>query len=207
MYRTYQEVRRRCSKNVKEENVPIAHDETLPSPFLAKDIVNKKFILTDMCTVDLVIGSHDTCRAADSHRELEGKHIDFAQRTVRDDTIHGHPLVLLVITNEMLQGGCDALVLHGLAKMACQGTGKNSIFGERLESSSAQWRSLDVNGGTQDDVRAFGDGFLAHQFTDFCQQLGIPCRPECGCAREARGWDTIEEASATNAVGTIRHAQ
>lgn len=160
-----------------------------------------------MRTIDLVIGSHDTSRAANPHRELKGQEIDLTQRTVCDDTVHGHPLVLLVITNEMLQRGRDALVLHGLAEMSRQSARKDSIFGEGLEATSAQRRPLDVDGGAQDNVRAFGDGFLAHQLAYFFQQLGIPGSPECGGTRKARGWNPVEEASTTDAVGTIRHAQ
>lgn len=90
-----------------------------------------------MRAVDLVISGHDTSRATNTHSQLEGHQINLAESTVRDNAIHSHALMLLIIADKMLQGSRNSLLLHALAEMARQRTRQNSIFGEGLEAPSA----------------------------------------------------------------------
>ena len=111
--------------------------------------------------------------------------------------------MFLVITDEMLQGSSDALLLDTIAVMAGKSAREDAVFGEGFKPAPAERRPLGVDRWTQDDVRALCYGLVGHQLADFVQELGVPGCAEGGGAGETCCWDAVEEAGAADAVGAV----
>lgn len=111
--------------------------------------------------------------------------------------------MFLVITQEMLNTSLDTRALNAAHKSSSAQTSEEGVLANRLEATSAEGRTLHVDGRAEDDVGALGDGFAAHGLAGFFEQFLVKGRAEGGSAGEAGGWDAVEEFGAADAVGTV----
>jgi hypothetical protein len=111
--------------------------------------------------IDLVIRSHDRCRVAAPCREHERQEIDLPQRTWSDNGIHRHSLMFLIVANKVLDSSAYVLVLEAIDVACCKHAGQERVLGVRLESSTAQWPSLDVNRWPEDNMGSLCSSLIA----------------------------------------------
>jgi hypothetical protein len=77
--------------------------------------------------------------------------------------------VFLVIANQMLQRRNHTKIFHASAVAGRRKARENRVFGKRLESSSTQRTSLDIDRGTQQNVCALGFAFCGEKAAKFKQ--------------------------------------
>mmetsp|Transcript_69662 Transcript_69662/g.181219 ORF Transcript_69662/g.181219 Transcript_69662/m.181219 type:complete len:321 (-) Transcript_69662:67-1029(-) len=92
---------------------PVADDEALEVERVAEEGLQQLAVLASVLAVDLVVGAHDRCRTRLKCR-LEHRQVDLVLGAVADLHIHGLPVDLLVVVQEVLHTSDDAMVLDGL---------------------------------------------------------------------------------------------
>lgn len=117
-------------------------------------------MLTSMNTINLIIRRHKTPRGTNLQRQLKRQQVDLTHRAGSHHTIHRHALMLLVITDKVLQRRRHAPILNTLTVVPRKGAREDAILRERLEPAAAKRGALDVDGWAEDDVRAFRDGLV-----------------------------------------------
>lgn len=90
--------------------------------------------------------------------------------------------------------------------MAGEDTRKDRVLGVRLEATTAQGPSLDVDCRSEKNVGALCVSFVRQQPAYALNQVDVE-----GCANGRAAWQTcgrcaVEEMGATNAIGTVREA-
>lgn len=140
--------------------VPITHDQSVVLPLFAQDVVEELLVLRNVGAVDLVVRGHVCPGLAELLGDLERTEVDLSESSLRDDRVLAHSLVLLVVTDKVLDGGTDALALQTVDVGGSDRTGKRGVFGKGLESSTTKRRSLDVDcrGKKTDGVSRLGLG-------------------------------------------------
>ncbi|KAJ6443523.1 cell wall protein [Purpureocillium lavendulum] len=186
---------------------PVAHDEAVPAPLLAQHGVEVLGVLAAHGAVDAVVGRHEGAGAGVADGELEGQGVDLAQGALGDDGLDAHALVLLVVAEEVLDGGLDAGALDTADEGGGAEAGQEGVLADGLEAAAAEGRALHVDGRAKDDVGALRDGFGAHGPAGLFEQLLVEGGAQGGAAREAGGRHAVEELCAADAVGAVGQAQ
>lgn len=190
---------------------PVGHDRPREAPLLAQDLGEQPGVLRGGDAVDLVVGAHHGGGVRLGHHALEGRQVDLAQRPLVDLGAHPHPVRLLVVGREVLEGRADA---HGLltAHVRCsEDAGQQRVLGVVLEVAAAQRRSLDVDAGPEDHLHTERPRLLTDGRADPLGHRRVPAAPhghgwrEAG-RREAAGQTQVVrraglEADAVGAVG------
>lgn len=84
-----------------------------------------------------------------------------------------HPLVLLIVTDKVLDGSTNSLALKTVDVGSGNLTRVGRVFRERFESSTTEGRSLDVDGRGKEADCVSGLGLFGQQFTSlFGKGLG-----------------------------------
>ncbi|KAI9150404.1 hypothetical protein HJFPF1_10170 [Paramyrothecium foliicola] len=186
---------------------PVAHDQAVPAPLLAQHLVDVLGVLAAVGAVDAVVGSHEGARLRVAHGQLEGQGVDLAEGALGDDALDAHPAVLLVVAQEVLDGGLDAGALDAADKGGGAEAGQEGVLADGLKAAAAEGRALHVDGRAEDGVGTLSDGLLTHLTASLLEEILVEGRAEAGTAGEARSGDAVEELGASDAVGTVRQAQ
>lgn len=187
--------------------VPVAHDQALPPPLLAQQLVQQPLVVAAKGAVDAVVARHEAARPAVPHGQLERLEINLAQGAVGDDGVGGVALVLLVVAHKVLDGGLDAGGLDAVDQGGRAQPREHGVLAQGLEATAAQGRALHVDGGAQDDVGALGLGLVAHLGACFAQQGQVEGGAQGGPAWEAGGFGAVKELGSSHAVGAVRETQ
>ena len=112
----------------------------------------------------------------------------------------------------MLGAGCGTRGLDSFDEAGGHAPGQDRVFGEVLEVTPAQRRTLDVEAGTEQDVDTEASRFQPQRLTHVARQLRVPRGRDCGGRREAGRFLGLRDSQvisvpelATNAVGTVAH--
>lgn len=90
-----------------------------------------------MHTVDFIVSRHDRTWLSHFDGNHEWEKIYLSQRSLGDYGTDCHPLVFLVIADEMLKSGNNSFLLNTLTVVTRQNTREKRILGVRFEAPSA----------------------------------------------------------------------
>ena len=128
---------------------PVGNHSTIEFPFTLQDIVQQILIGAHMLILIEVIRSHNGPRLALEHGGLEGRQIDFVERTVVDNHICCVAIHFLIVEGIMLHASSHAIALHpfhiGDHHLSCE----IRVFTHILEISSIERCAVDVHAGTK----------------------------------------------------------
>ena len=100
--------------------LPVAHEESVPPPFVPEYVFQNASVFRDVFAVDSVVGSHDRFWVAEPRREHERQEIDFSQRTLSNDGIDCHTFMFLIVTNKMLDSSAYMFILEPIDVACCK---------------------------------------------------------------------------------------
>jgi hypothetical protein len=89
------------SRGDRVGSTPVAHDQTVPAPFSAQDLLQKESLRVCVMSVHLVVCSHDGARFGFLDGNLERLQVDLPQCPFADDLVDAETLRLLLIRYEM----------------------------------------------------------------------------------------------------------
>jgi hypothetical protein len=81
---------------------------------------------------------------------LEWSKVNLSKSSLGNDRVFSHSLVLLVVTDKVLNGSTDALPLKSVDVRCSDQTGKSGVFRKGFESSTSEGRSLDIDRRSQE---------------------------------------------------------
>lgn len=120
---------------------PITHHETIPTPFLTKNILNQKVMSRAERPIDLVISSHNRPRVTITNSNLERLQRNFAQSSVRNLLIDEEASRFLVICGKMLNTSANTCILETIDELTGDFAGQVGIFAVGFEVAAAEWCS------------------------------------------------------------------
>ena len=191
---------------------PVGDDHAVESPLGAQDVGEKVLIFVGIRAVDEVVGAHDRPRLRGSAHDLEASQVDLAHRALIHDGIRRHAAQLLGVDGEVLGAGGGPRRLDSFDESGRHAPGENRVFGEVLEVTPAQGRTLDVEAGAEQDVDAEASGLQPQRLAHVARELGVPGGRERGGRREAGRLLGFGDAQvigvaelAAHAVGPVAH--
>lgn len=155
--------------------VPVAHDQTLPAPFLPEHLIEILGVLAARHAIDAIVRRHKRTGLGVPNSNLEGQRVNLTQRPLGDDALHRHAPVLLIIAQEVLDGGLDSGALDATDESRGTKASEEGIFANGLESSSTERGALHVDSRAEDHMGTLGDGLLAHHLTCLFEQRLVEC--------------------------------
>ena len=88
----------------------------------------------------------------------------------------------------MFDARARAVLLQAVDVGRGHGAAVEGVFGVAFKVAPGVGGAVDVDGGSEQDVRAFGLDFLGQQFADFLNQFGVPgCAEGRAAGRTGRG--------------------
>ena len=135
---------------------PVRDHGTLEAPLVAQHLGEQPVVLRGGDAVDPVVRAHHGPRLLAPHDPLEGGKVDLAQRALVDLGAHRHPVGLLVVRGEVLEGRADPGRLQAAHPRGAELAGQQRVLGEVLEVATAQRRALDVDARAEQRRRRRG---------------------------------------------------
>ena len=169
---------------------PVGHDQAVVAPLALDDLVVDVVLLGGRDPVDVVVGRHHRPRVGLVDRDLERQQVELAQGGLVDHAVHGVPLGLGLVGDEVLQAGADAAALQPADVRRGELAGQQRVLGVRLEEPAAQRRAVQVDGRAEHDVDLLGHRLLGEQPADLVGGVLAPRRREqrrVGEQRDRRG--------------------
>ena len=120
------------------DRTPVGDDQPVEPPLLAQDGGQQPRVLRGVDPVDPVVRAHDRPRLGGGDDPLERRKVDLAQGAFVDVGRDRHPVGLLVVRGEVLQGRAHPLRLDALHDGGGQLAGEVRVLGEVLEVAAAQ---------------------------------------------------------------------
>mmetsp|Transcript_25204 Transcript_25204/g.72635 ORF Transcript_25204/g.72635 Transcript_25204/m.72635 type:complete len:489 (+) Transcript_25204:1274-2740(+) len=186
---------------------PITNCVPLEAEVLAQELRQQVVVLAGMMAIDLVVGAHHRARAGFKSR-LEYGHVDLVLRPLADDRRHRLPVDFLVVVQPVLDGGDDALILHGLDVRPDQLAAQKGVLPRKsLEPPAGQCRSGHLNIWAQQDVRALEHELLRHRRRVPPGGLRIEGRRHGQQSRELGGRAGEALLIGVEALGAVVHLQ
>ncbi len=184
---------------------PVGHHDSLEAPLLLQHADEQVPILTARFPAEPVVGGHNHAHTRLPDRRFEGRQVDLAQRALVHLDVDRHPLELLVVADEVLDGATDPPALHALHIGHRHGRAQNWVLGEALEAAATNRVPMDVDRGGQEDTGTLVERFVAEHLADQPHQVRIPGRAERGRRRQA-GRD-VSPPTSSRTVGPIGHME
>ena len=97
-------------------SAPVRHHISVKSPFVSQHIREHLLILTQICTIEHIIGIHDRPRFFFFHHALKSRKIDLPHSPFIHLGRTGHTVILLIIGHEMLRAGSHMFALYTVDK-------------------------------------------------------------------------------------------
>ena len=190
---------------------PVGDDHAVEGPVAFQNVVQQIPVVTAMLSLIFIIGAHDGPCTALLDSCLEGREVDFVQRTVVDRDIDAVAVRLLIIEREMLHADGNAVLLHLLDVGNDHPRGEVGILAHVLEIAAVERRAVDVHAGSQQDVLLAVARLLADGFAIQRRHFGVPRRGEARQRRESRAGVVgpaglipfVPQDLGTDAVGTV----
>ena len=159
---------------------PVGHDQALPAPFTAKNVLQQMLILVGIGAVQPVVGGHDRAGLSFLDGDLEIGQVHLPQGAFVHHGVGGHAQHLLAVGSEMLGTGRNALLLHAPDETGSHLACEVGILRVVLEGSSAQAAALGVQAGAKKHLHVLRPGVLAD---NAAQLLGDGLIPAVGVSR------------------------
>ena len=140
-----------CARSVVH-SVPVRHDETVETPLVAQDVGQEASVVGAELAVEAVVGAHHPPRPGLLDGALEGTQVQLAQSAFVDVDVDAHPLDLGVVGDEVLDRDGDVVRLHATDVRDGERAGELGVLAVALERAPADRGSMEVDGGTEDDV-------------------------------------------------------
>src|SRR5258705_8015536 len=101
---------------------------------------------------------------------------------------------LRVVSDEMFDGGADALPLYAFDVTDRNARGEERVFAEVLKVSAVHWRAINVYTWSQQKVHAFGTCVTSNLRAHALCQRRVPCRRQAYAPSHRCGWSKITDA-------------
>src|SRR5882724_5589275 len=101
---------------------------------------------------------------------------------------------LRVVSQEMFDGGADALALHAFDVTDRHARGQERVFAEVLKVPAIHWSTVDVDPGRQEEVYAFGARVTSELGPDKLGQRWIPCSGQRNACGKRSSWSKVADA-------------
>jgi len=186
---------------------PVADHKAVEPPFAAEDLLDQPVAVGAVHAVEPVVGRHDPEGPTLGDGDLEGKEVVLAQRPRVDDGVGHHPVVLGLVAGEVLDRADHTGRLRATDEGGTQPAGQQGVLGVGLEVSAAQWRTVEVDGGRQQDPARLGAGLLADHPAHALDEVRVEGRAQGGAAGHAgRGVRPVRAGHAREcgAAGPVR---
>ena len=106
----------------------------------------------------------------------------------------------------MLETRSDALPLNSLDVPAGHLSAQKRILGITLEPTSTERAPLDVDRGSEQDVRSLGLAFIPELFPYLTGQLDVKRGTETGSTGKTVGRGPVEELDTSDTVGSVGYS-
>lgn len=197
-----------------DDRAPVGDHQAVVAPLAAEYVGQQPSVLRGVHAVDPVVGAHHGPRARLGHHPAEGREVDLAQGACVDVRTDRHPVGLLVVRREVLEGGADALRLQTVHPGRAQHAAEQRILGEVLEVASAQRAALDVDARAEQHVHTVCVRLVGERAADPSGQFGVPGGGQGDGGWEAGGRGAFVDAEVVGlllglqpqAVRAVRHA-
>src|SRR5258705_9789064 len=101
---------------------------------------------------------------------------------------------LRVVSDEMFDGGTDALTLYAFDVTDCDARGEERVFAKVLKVSAVHWRTINVYTWSQQKVHAFGTCVTSNLCAHALSQHWVPCRRQANAPGHSCCWSKIADA-------------
>ena len=109
-------------------SAPVRDDHSVISPFPSENINEQVTVFICILPVDLIVAGHKGLRSALFNSDFECSQVNFPQRSLVYDRIHGHTSLFLTVDRKMLDAGAHALALNAADIGRGHLSGKIRIF-------------------------------------------------------------------------------
>ncbi|GJC96754.1 hypothetical protein ColKHC_05580 [Colletotrichum higginsianum] len=182
---------------------PVAHDEAVPPPFASQDLLEQPGVGVAVLSVDEVVGRHDGPRPGLLDGDLKGLQVDLAQGALGDGFVDGGAGRLLLIGDEVLDGGRYAQALAPLDHLRGQLAGEEGVLAVALKVAPAERVAVDADRRREQAARALGLGLLGEGAADAAGDLAVKGRRDAAGRREAGRLGAAVDGGAAGAVGAV----
>ena len=155
-------------------STPVAHHDTVESPFAFQDIVQQIFIVTAMLVLVQIIRSHDAPGMSFLNSRLKGRKINLVKRTVVDYNIRCMTIYFVVVQCKMFYASSYSIALDPTYIRYHHLTRQIRIFAHILEVTSVQRRTIDVHTRSQQDRLITIAGLFTDAFAIKQRHIRIP---------------------------------
>ena len=152
---------------------PVRHDQAVVAPLVVQDGAQQR-AFRHRRPVDPVVGGHHRPGTRLAHDGLERRQVELAQRPLVDPDVHGHPLGLRVVADEVLDGGTDPLALQAAHVGDPDPRGEQRVLGEALEVPAAVRGPVQVHRGGEQHVHALAPRLGGQQPADRRYPVAVP---------------------------------
>ena len=166
---------------------PVRHDDAVEAPLFPQDPPDQVGLLAAVGPVHLVVGGHHGPDAGLPDGVFERNEVDLPQGALGDLGADGHPFVLLVVADEVLDTAPDPAALHPLDVGDGEAGRQQRVLGEGLEGAPGQRRAHDAYRRPQHHVDALRACFGGQHCPQAPDQLGVPRRPDRRAAGQRQG--------------------
>src|SRR4029077_10222005 len=117
-----------------------------------------------MRAVEFIVRVHDRSYLRRAHRRFERRQVNLAQRALADDHINTPPIILLIISREVLGRSNNSLSLDTTDERNYHLCRQKRIFtGKIFKISAAQWNAVDVHAGSKQYLDAARSAVSSHR--------------------------------------------
>ena len=152
---------------------PVRHDQAVVAPLVVQDGAQQR-AFRHRRPVDPVVGGHHRPGTRLAHDGLERRQVELAQRPLVDPDVHGHPLGLRVVADEVLDGGTHPLALQAAHVGDPDPRGEQRVLGEALEVPAAVRGPVQVHRGGEQHVHALAARLGGQQPADRRYPVAVP---------------------------------
>ena len=164
-------------------------------------------ILARMRTVHRIVGAHHRRHAAFLHCHLEGKQVQLVEHPVGDRLVHRVSVRFLVVGDEVLGHGDDAVTLDRADLRHAHRAGEERILAEIFEVAAALRHPGEIHAGSLDDVQGEDERLDADDVAKLLGNRGVEGRGDRHRRRQRGGRGLRPAVVLTDADGTVGDAQ
>jgi len=181
---------------------PVGHHHAVEAPLVFEDLAEQR-VLAHGGAVDAVVGSHHRPRASLPHDRLEGGQVQLTQGALVDAHIHGMPLGLGVVGDEVLHRRRDPAGLDAAHIGGADPRGQQRILAEALEVAAAVGAAVQVHGRGEQHLDALAPGLGGQETTEALDPGLVPGGGEGAGGRHVRGRVALVPALAAHASRAV----
>ena len=179
---------------------PVRHDDAAETELPAQDCGQKVVLRGRPGAVHGAVGRHDRRGRPFADRDLEAPQVDLPECSLRDDALHLHAAVFLIVAAEMLDGAHLHALAHAAQLHDRHFAGEQGVLREILEVSAVQGMSVNVHPGAQQRIDVVLAQLKAQPVIELLDHHVIPGAGQAGARRYGKGLGAAVHADAAGAV-------